>query len=42
MSTPINILQYIDELIEQGYSEEAAEICANAFFSEDYSEDEED
>ena len=30
----INILDYIDELIEQGYSEEDAERCADCLFAE--------
>ena len=30
----MNILDYINELIEQGYSEEDAEICADCMFSE--------
>ena len=30
----MNILDYIDSLIEQGYSEEDAERCADCLFSE--------
>jgi len=30
----MNILEYIDELIEQGYSEENAERCADCLFSD--------
>ena len=37
----MNILEYINDLIEQGYSEEDAERCANYMFAEDYSDDEE-
>ena len=37
----MDILEYINELIEQGYSEEDAERCANAMFSEDFSEEDE-
>ncbi len=29
-----NILDYIDELIEQGYSEEDAERCADCLYSD--------
>lgn len=37
----MNILEYIDSLIEQGYSEEDAERCADCMFSEKFeSEDE--
>ena len=35
----MNILDYINELIEQGYSEEDAERCANCMFSDDFSEE---
>lgn len=35
----MNILEYIDELIEQGYSEEDAERCADYMFSECFGED---
>ena len=35
----MNILEYIDSLIEQGYSEEDAERCADYLFS-DYWESE--
>ena len=34
----MNILEYIDYLIEQGYTEEAAEKCAACMFSDDFSE----
>ena len=38
----MNILEYVDSLIEQGYSEEDAERCADCMFSEKFeSEDEE-
>ena len=30
----MNILEYINELIEQGYSEEDAERCADCMFSD--------
>lgn len=30
----MNILEYIEDLIEQGYSKEDAERCADCFFSE--------
>ena len=30
----MNILEYIESLIEQGYSEEDAEGCADCLFSE--------
>lgn len=30
----MNILEYIDSLIEQGYSEEDAERCADCMFSD--------
>lgn len=30
----MNILEYIEELMEQGYSEEDAERCADCMFSE--------
>ena len=33
----MNILEYIDSLIEQGYSNEDAERCAECMFSEDFS-----
>lgn len=29
-----NILEYINELMDMGYSEETAEICADALYSE--------
>lgn len=32
----MNILEYIDSLIEQGYSEEDAERCADCMFSEKF------
>lgn len=32
----MNILDYINELIEQGYSEEDAEICADCLFSDTF------
>lgn len=35
----MNILEYINDLIEQGYSEEDAEIMANVMFSDDFSEE---
>lgn len=31
----MNILEYINELVENGYNEEDAEICADYLFSED-------
>lgn len=31
----MNILDYIEELMEQGYSEEDASICADCFFNYD-------
>lgn len=34
-----NILDYINELIEQGYSEEDAERCADCMFSEHWESD---
>lgn len=34
-----NILDYINELIEQGYSEEDAERCADYLFSEEWESD---
>ena len=36
----MNVLDYINELIENGYSEEDAEMCADYMFSDepDYSE----
>lgn len=37
-----NILEYIDDLIEQGYSEEQAEICADCLFFDTFEEDFED
>ena len=35
----MNILEYINELIEQGYSEEDAERCADCMFSEQWESD---
>ena len=35
----MNILEYIDNLIEQGYSEEDAERCADCLFSEHWESD---
>lgn len=35
----MNILDYINELIEQGYSEEDAERCADFLFSEHWESD---
>ena len=32
----MNILEYIDSLIEQGYSEEDAERCADRLFSDNW------
>lgn len=41
MCKEMNILEYINYLVEvEGYSEEDAERCANATFSEDFSGDE--
>ena len=37
----MNILEYIDSLIEQGYSEEDAERCADCMFSEVWEDDDE-
>ena len=37
----MNILEYIDELIAQGYSEENAEICADCMFSDNWQGDDE-
>lgn len=34
-----NILEYIEELIEQGYSEEDAERCADCLFSIQFESD---
>ena len=34
-----NILDYIESLIEQGYSEEDAERCADYMFSESWESD---
>ena len=38
----MNILEYIDSLIEQGYSEEDAERCADCMFSEEFESEDED
>ena len=38
----MNILDYINELIEQGYSEEDAERCADCLFSEHWASDDND
>ena len=35
----MNILDYINELIEQGYSEEDAERCADCLFSDKWESD---
>lgn len=35
----MNILDYINDLIEQGYSEEDAERCADCMFNLDLSEE---
>lgn len=35
----MNILEYINDLIEQGYSEEDAERCADCMFSEHWESD---
>lgn len=32
----MNILEYIEELIENGYSQEDAERCANIVFNDDF------
>lgn len=37
----MNILEYINELIEQGYLEEDAERCADYMFSDEWEGDEE-
>lgn len=37
----MNILEYINSLIEQGYSEEDAERCADCMFSEHWESDDE-
>ena len=38
----MNILEYIEDLMEQGYSEEEAERCADFMFSDEWeSEDDE-
>lgn len=36
----MNILEYIDYLISQGYSEENAEICAECMFCDTFGEGE--
>lgn len=38
----MNILDYINELIEQGYTEEDAERCADFMFSENWESDDEE
>lgn len=38
----MNILEYINELIEQGYSEEDAERCADCLFSEKWESDDDE
>lgn len=38
----MNILEYINELIEQGYSEEDAERCADFLFSDEWESEDED
>lgn len=38
----MNILEYIDSLIEQGYSEEDAERCADCLFSEKIESDDDE
>lgn len=35
----MNILEYIEDLIAQGYTEENAERCADAMFNTDYDSD---
>ena len=37
----MNILEYINDLIEHGYSEEDAERCADVLFSDEYASEEE-
>lgn len=37
----INILEYIDGLMEQGYNEEDANSCADYAFSDDWQHDDE-
>lgn len=37
----MNILDYINELIEQGYSEEDAARCADVLFSDTWESDDE-
>lgn len=37
----MNILEFIDALIEQGYSEDDATKCADYAFSEDWQHDDE-
>ena len=36
----MNVLEYINELIELGYTEEEAERCADYLFSEEWDSDE--
>lgn len=38
----MNILEYINELIEMGYSEEEAERCADVMFSDEWDSGEEE
>lgn len=38
----MNILEYINELVELGYSEEDAERCADAMFSAEWDSGEEE
>lgn len=38
----MNILEYINSLIEQGYSEEDAERCADCLFSDVWESDDDD
>lgn len=38
----MNILEYIDSLLEQGYSEEDAERCADCMFSERWESEDDD
>lgn len=35
----MNILDYINELIEEGYSEEDAEKCADYMFSDEWNDE---
>lgn len=36
----MSVLSYIDELIEQGYSQEEAERCADYMFADEWESDE--